>query len=386
STASPQRLAYDKKASHSSKQWGCGLPEKAWRRPWWSPILAVRKGGIPLQPAQRRKIAMRKAGRPSILTAAMQPSFQSRPTRRSRLTRRQFVAGMLASIPAAALGIARPRGPIVDTHVHLFSPDPQRFPFAPNAPYRPAPLAVEDYVRFALSVGIDHAVLVHAEPYQDDHRYLEYCFAHEPSPYFFKGTCLFDPTAQETPDRLAKLVEANPGRIVALRIHETHPPGTPSLTQGPIKDRDLRSPAMKATWRRVQQLGLAVQMHFLPCYAPQIGELAEQFPDTPVILDHLGRVPQGSSADFASVVKLAKLPRAYMKYSNVTSPALKPTVRRLYDAFGPDRMIWGYFGHDRPSFDQQVELFDTIFDFASEDDREKIRGRNALRLFKWSSA
>jgi predicted TIM-barrel fold metal-dependent hydrolase len=310
------------------------------------------------------------------------------PVFSSRLTRREFVggifaAGALGAFPA--LGAGRFRGPLVDTHVHLFSYDLNRFPLAANSPYRPAPLPLEEYVRFAVAAGIDHAVLVQPEPYQDDHRYLEYCFAHEPSPKFFKGTCLFDPIAPDTPDRISMLVKANPGRIVALRIHEVHKPGTPSLTAGPIKDRDLHSPAMTTTWRRVQQLGLAIQMHFLPYYAPQIGELAEQFPDTPVILDHLGRVPEGTPSDFDGVLKLAKLPRVYMKYSNVSSAGLAPTVRKLYDAFGPDRMMWGYFGHDQASFEKQVELFDVMFAFATEDDREKIRGRNALKLFKWSS-
>ncbi|MGD1071803.1 MAG: amidohydrolase family protein [Bryobacteraceae bacterium] len=299
---------------------------------------------------------------------------------KSNLTRREAIGGLMAAVPALAAG--RPRGPIVDSHVHLFSTDLKRFPLAPDAPYKPTPLPVEEYVRFAVAVGIDHAVIVHPEPYQDDYRYLEYCFAHEPSPGFFKGVCLFDPTAHETPDRLATLVGMNPKRIVALRIHEVHKPGTPSLTEGPIKDRDLHAPAMKATWRRVQQLGLGIQMHFLPYFAPQIGELAAQFPDVPVILDHLARANEGTPEDFASVLKLAKLPKVVMKYSNATQE-MKPLVRKCYDAFGPDRMIWGYFGHDRAGFDKEVALFELMFDFLSEEDKEKIRGKNALKLFKW---
>jgi predicted TIM-barrel fold metal-dependent hydrolase len=299
---------------------------------------------------------------------------------KSNLTRREAIGGLMAAVPALAAG--RPRGPIVDSHVHLFSTDLKRFPLAPDAPYKPTPLPVEEYVRFAVAVGIDHAVIVHPEPYQDDYRYLEYCFAHEPSPGFFKGVCLFDPTAHETPDRLATLVGMNPKRIVALRIHEVHKPGTPSLTEGPIKDRDLHAPAMKATWRRVQQLGLGIQMHFLPYFAPQIGELAAQFPDVPVILDHLARASEGTPEDFASVLKLAKLPKVVMKYSNATQE-MKPLVRKCYDAFGPDRMIWGYFGHDRAGFDKEVALFELMFDFLSEEDKEKIRGKNALKLFKW---
>ncbi len=58
---------------------------------------------------------------------------------------------------------------------------------------------------------------------------------------------------------------------------------------------------MKATWQRVHQLKLAIEMHCLPYYATQVGELAEQFPEVPVIIDHLARVGQGTPADFAAV-------------------------------------------------------------------------------------
>jgi predicted TIM-barrel fold metal-dependent hydrolase len=296
------------------------------------------------------------------------------------LSRRDILT-FAAAMPAWAA--ARAGGPIVESHVHLFAADLKRFPLAPNATYKPEPLPVKEYVRFATSVGIDHAVLVQPEPYQDDYRYLEYCFAHEPSPMFFKGTCLFDPTAHETPDRISALVGQNPGRIVALRIHETHKPGTPSLTEGPIKDRDMRSPAMKATWRRVQQLGLAIQMHFLPYYAPQIGELAQQFPDVPIILDHLGRMAEGTPEEAAGVLKLARFPQIYIKYANAKE-TMKPLIRRAFAAFGPNRMMWGYFGHDKAGFDRETELFERMFEFASEEDREKIQGRTALKLFKWS--
>ncbi|MDP9170518.1 MAG: amidohydrolase [Acidobacteriota bacterium] len=300
-----------------------------------------------------------------------------------KTTRREAIAGALAA--GLALGAGRPKGPIVDSHVHLFAADLKHFPLSPAAPYKPTPLTVEEYGRFALSAGIDHAVLVHPEPYQEDHRYLEYCFAQEPKPNFFKGVCLFDPTSHQTPDRLSSLVGLNPGRIVALRIHETHKPGTPSLTSGPVKDRDMRSPAMKTTWKRAQQLRLSIQMHFLPYYAPQIYELAAQFPAVPVILDHLGRMGEGTPAEADGVLKLAKLPQVFMKYSGDLTGD-KPLVRRCYDAFGPARMMWGYFGHDRAAFAKAAAQLDAIFDYASEEDREKIRGGTALKLFKWQAA
>lgn len=303
-------------------------------------------------------------------------------------TRRCAIAAGFAALPLWGAS-----GPIIDTHVHLFSDDEKRFPFPHNAPYKPQPQTVEEYVRFATAAGINHAIIVHPEPYQDDHRYLEYCFSQERTPMFFKGTCLFDPLAPDTPDRMAALMKRNTGRIVALRIHEVRAPGVPAATSGPIKDREMHSNAMKATWRRAEQLGLAIQMHFLPYYAPQIGELAAQFPNLPVILDHLGRGGMGTEAEYANVLKLASLPRVYMKYSGANYSSketypfrdVKPLVRRAFDAFGADRILWGDLGHDRTYFDQQSRMLDLMFGFTSERDRVKIRGANAMKLFGWKS-
>ncbi len=303
----------------------------------------------------------------------------------STLTRREVLGG------AGALWAPGPTRPLVDTHIHLFAADRTRFPFHPNAPYKPAALPLETYVAFA-ATKIDHVVIVHPEPYQDDHRYLEYCFAHEPARGFFKGTCLFDPIAPDTPARMEALVKKHPKRIVALRIHQMRKPGEPPATGGAIKDRDMRHPAMQATWRKAQALGLAIQMHFLPYYASQIGEMAGRFPAVRVILDHLGRAGQGTAAEFEGVLKLARLPNVYMKYSGVAYSSKQgypfkdaaPIVRRAYDAFGPERMIWGGLGHDADDFQKQAALFDQMFDFAGEADRARIRGLNAMKLFAWA--
>lgn len=302
----------------------------------------------------------------------------------SLLTRRQLVTGLLA--------IARPDGILVDTHVHLFASDQKRFPYHPGATYKPTAQTLEDYLKFAAARKIDHTVIVHPEPYQDDHSYLEYCFANEPSSEFFKGTCLFDPVAPETPARMEALVKKNSNRIVALRIHQMRKPGAPATTSGAIKDRDMTSPAMKTTWKKALDLGLAIQMHFVPFYAPQIGALAAQFPEVPVVLDHLARAGQGTPAEWKGVLQLAKHPHVYMKYSGVNYSAkekfpfrdAKPIVKQAYEAFGPDRIVWGGLGNNETEFEKQVELFNVMWDFVTADVRAKIRGGNALRLYRFS--
>src|SRR5579871_1179201 len=108
------------------------------------------------------------------------------------ITRRECLGTLAgcAALPLAA-SAAPPAGLLIDSHVHLF--DPNRFPYAPQATYKPPPQPLEPYIEFARQAGISHTIIVHPEPYQDDHRYLEYCFQHEPSPGFFKGSYLFDP-------------------------------------------------------------------------------------------------------------------------------------------------------------------------------------------------
>jgi L-fuconolactonase len=281
----------------------------------------------------------------------------------------------------------------VENSTHMFAADQQRFPFHPQATYRPKPSTVEDYVAFVRQAHIDHTVIVQSEVYQDDHRYLEYCFANEPSPGYFKGTCLFDPIDSRTPERMKALVDAHPGRIIGIRIHELHAGGTPPTTTGPMRDRDLRSPGMKNTWRAAGDLGLLAQMQTIPHYAPEIGALAAEFSAVPVLIDHLAFPAKGSAGEYEEVIKLAKLPNVRMKISslNVASkqpfpyPDLKPLIRRLYDAYGPQRLIWGSYGSNMQAFEQQLALIDEMFDFAPEPERARIRGGNAMRLFSFAT-
>ena len=70
-----------------------------------------------------------------------------------------------------------------------------------------------------------------------------------------------------------------------------------------------------------------------------------------------------------------------------------PWVKRVYDAFGPDRLLWGtgFPGPTRaqagrPSLEQELALVRTEIPFFSASDREKILGRNATQLWGFPSA
>lgn len=302
-----------------------------------------------------------------------------RPTRRSLL----ISAAICPWSPCPwNLGLARAAGagePIIDSHVHLFLPE---FAYHPNASYRPPAHPLTDYLEFLKQAPIEHVVVVHPEPYQDDHRILEYVFRHEPSHLFFKSTCLFDPIDPKTPERMAALSRQYPGRIVGMRIHEVHKPGTPSSIAGPIKDRDFQDPGMKNVFRQARHLKMVIQFHLIPHYAPQVSELAREFPDVPLVLDHLARAHEGPAAEVVQVMLLGKLPNVYMKYSGPYAGDVDLS-RRAYDAFGPDHMICGYLGMNNEEYRKWSADFERAFGSLGAPERAKLRVGTAKALFRW---
>jgi len=296
-----------------------------------------------------------------------------------RLTRRSWLAGAAALSTRSLAGAADSPEPIIDSHVHLFLPE---FAYHPNASYRPPAHPLSDYLAFLKHAPVEHVVVVHPEPYQDDHRILAYVFGHEPSPLFFKSTCLFDPIDPQTPERMAALSRQYPGRIVGMRIHEIHKPGTPPATAGPIKDRDFQHPGMRNVFLAARQLKMVIQFHFIPCYAPQISVLAREFPDVPLVLDHLARAHEGSAAEVDQVMLLGKLPNVYMKYSGPYAGDVA-LARRAFDAFGPDHMTCGYVGMNAGEYQKWSADFERAFGSLGATDRATLRVGTAKRLFRW---
>jgi predicted TIM-barrel fold metal-dependent hydrolase len=62
----------------------------------------------------------------------------------------------------------------------------------------------------------------------------------------------------------------------------------------------------------------------------------------------------------------------------------KPLVKRVYQAFGPDKILWGELGVNMTEFQQAAQLLDLMLDSASPSERAKIQGLNAKKLFAFS--
>ena len=303
----------------------------------------------------------------------------------TKIGRRRFLfatAGLSLALPQiglAAGGEKLPnRAPVVDTHVHCFAgKDNARFPYHSRAPYRPdAPATPQHLLQCMDEAGVDFAIIVHPEPYQDDHRYLEYCF--EIGQSRFKGTCLFFADQPESLARMPGLVKRWP--IVAARIHAYAPDRLPPFGK----------PALRELWKAAGANGLAVQLHFEPRHALGFEPLIKEFSDVRVIIDHLGRPFQGTPEEHEVVIRWSRFKNTVMKLSAIPAATsyphrdIGPVIKRLAQEFGPDRMIYGGgFSSEATgtTYRAAIEQARSHVSFFSATDQAKVFGENAARLF-----
>jgi predicted TIM-barrel fold metal-dependent hydrolase len=224
--------------------------------------------------------------------------------------------------------------------------------------------------------GVRNAIVVHPEPYQDDHRYLRHCL--EVGEGRLKGTCL---VFADQPNSIAKLRElARQLPLIAARVHAYAPDRLPPFGK----------PELRRLWARATDLGLAIQLHFEPRYAPGFEPLIKEFAQTRVIIDHLGRPFQGTPEQHETVIRWAQYPNTIMKLSAIPERRqyphrdIGPIVRRLVKEFGADRLICGGgFGANATSgsYQEAFEWTRGFIDHLSLEDQSKVIGGNAISLF-----
>jgi predicted TIM-barrel fold metal-dependent hydrolase len=268
--------------------------------------------------------------------------------------------------------------PVVDMHIHCYAgPSDTRFPYHERASYKPDTIATPEHLLTCMNgAGVDFGVIVSPEPYQDDHRYLEYCL--DVGKGRLKGTILVFCDRPGSMDKLSRL--AKRGDIIATRIHAYLPDRLPPFGK----------PELRQLWKLAADNGIAIQLHFEPRYAEGFEPLIKEFHNVPVIIDHLGRPLQARSPqEYAIVERWGDLPNTIIKLSGLgviydhPNPELKPYVNQMISAYGLERMIWGGDFSDKStpeSYRANREYARSFLSKFSREDQDNVFGGNAVRL------
>jgi predicted TIM-barrel fold metal-dependent hydrolase len=277
--------------------------------------------------------------------------------------------------------------PIVDTHMHVWTTDWGQYPFSPpEATMKPPEESntEEEVVEMTTRHGVDFTVLVQVRYYGWDNRYLADCLRRHPGRFAAQG--LIDPRDPKAADRLA----------FWMREH-----GFAGVRLSPSYDRRaewLDSRESDPLWRRAEEMGAVFNFLIREEQLPQLEAMAERFPGVPVVVDHMGYPDITGGA--ANLLRLVRLPNVFVKVTEFYNHSktkqypytdVLPTVRRVYDAFGPQRLMWGTgFVHgervDRIPYGGELELIREHVPFFTPEDQAWILGRTALTLWRFAGA
>ena len=307
-------------------------------------------------------------------------NFPSLTNRRDFLKRTGMMAATAHFMADAATAATPTINGVVDCHIHLWAADKEKFPFHPNAPYKPSYVStIEQWLTDRQNSGVDKGVFVSGAPYQDDHRYVIHCM--EKAPDSLRGTCLLNPNAPESPRRMANLVRGR--NFVAARINFSDK----------INLAEWRDPNFEAFWEKVGELDMILQLYIHPGLSWELERMVKKYPDIPVLIDHMGRPRQGNPIDYEVLLGLSEYPNVYIKLCSLADQSsqglpyenLKPLFREIVRRFTPERMVWGgnyQGGMGSTAYAESVQITARLLDFLPAEKQRQIFVETPRRLFK----
>jgi len=310
----------------------------------------------------------------------------STPDASLRISRRQALAVCAAAGVATTLGAAEKDEPptgYIDAHVHVWTPDLEKYPLAPGrkvSEMQPASFTPEQLMAHAKPAGVSRVVLIQMSFYGFDNRYMLDTMARFPG--VFSGVAVIDQQAKPVEEmrRLAKL------GVRGFRL---------ALGSRPA-DTWLDSDGMQAMWKCGAEDGLAMCCLVNPDALPSIARMCRKFPETPVVIDHFARVGAGGEireADLDALCGLAKHKRTYVKVSAFYALGKKqppysdlgPMTKRLLEAYGPERLMWAtdcpYQVNPGHTYADSVALIRDKLAFLTAEDKEWLLRKTAELVY-----
>lgn len=319
---------------------------------------------------------------------------------RTSLSRREVLRTAAGSLAAAAIGVesssaqqsqtavdaklADPKTGAIDAHVHVWTPDTERYPLAPGFrrdEMKPPSFTPEELFAHARPCGVARIVLIQMSFYGFNNVYMLDSMRRYPG--VFSGVAVIDDSAKAPQDEMQRLAKLG---VRGFRIYPRNKP----------VDRWLDGPGLQAMWKCGGEAGLAMCNLVNPDALPAIGRMGEKYPDTPIVIDHFARIGASGEIrkpDLDQLCALAKNPRAYVKISAFYAFGKKqapytdliPMIRRLLDAYGPERLMWAtdcpYQVQEGHNYADSIALVRDRLDFLSDGDREWLLRKTAEKVF-----
>jgi len=288
---------------------------------------------------------------------------------------------------------------IVDAHIHVWSPDFDRYPlalgFTPDDLWVPS-FTPDDHFAYSHPFGKVRLNLVQMTWYGLDHRYILDLIASDPTTYTGTGIVpgVSDVSLADPGKTMYALSE---GGIRAFRVRGGK---TGRPTAFGRASRWLDYPGYEAMFKTGAEHNLALSFLMGLPDLPDLIRMCRRFPETPVILDHLCgvRIKDGVWPEYEirALCRMARYPGVMVKLGPFQALGdgkapyldLLPLIERVVDAFGPERVMWesdsgGPIVMPDPhnDFAASIALIRDHADFLSPSDKEQILVKTAEDFF-----
>jgi len=277
---------------------------------------------------------------------------------------------------------AAPNYRIIDPHVHVWKHD-SAFPFAQGANVPARDAAPETLLELMKANGVEKTVIIQVIHYRYDNSFLASVLKKYPGT--FQGVARVDPLDPAAPDHLSRLTEQG------FRGVRLSPAGnaTGDWFHGPL---------MPPLWKRCEELKVPMTVLAPISRMPETGLLLEKLPELTVVIDHMADCPIDQPAELEKLIALKRYPKLFVKISHTWSISKQPYpwrdaqqyVHRLYDAFGPQRLMWAtdwpIIENSKATYDQALKVVRDEMEFLNADDKSWILSKTVERVWPFGEA
>ena len=272
----------------------------------------------------------------------------------------------------------------IDAHSHIWTPDTKNYPLGPGwrrALMAPPSFTAEELLAHARPVGVNRVVLIQMSFYAYDNSYMLDAIRKHPGT--FSGVAVIDQTARRPDVEMRKLKGVG---VRGFRIYAKNRP----------TEDWLGSESMHRMWTCGAEENLAMCCLIDADELPALDRMCRNFPDTPVVIDHLARIGVSGRIDPRDVKMLCDMARHRRVYVKVSAfyalgkkqapyRDLAPMIRQVYDAFGPQRLMWAtdcpFQVQGEHTYKASIELIRSGLDFLSADDKAWLLQKTAESVF-----